>query len=48
MFAAHSGGSQFGEIPMSISISYVPRLASGAMVGSYRIDRLIGVGGMDI
>jgi hypothetical protein len=24
------------------------RLESGAMIGSYRIDRLIGAGGMDI
>ena len=33
-------------IPMSVSINHLPRLASGAMVGSYRIERLIGVGGM--
>ncbi len=26
--------------------NHLPRLASGAMVGSYRIDRLIGLGGM--
>ena len=31
---------------MSVSINHLPRLASGAMVGSYRIERLIGVGGM--
>jgi serine/threonine protein kinase len=28
------------------STNHLPRLASGAMVGSYRIDRLIGLGGM--
>jgi serine/threonine protein kinase len=31
---------------MNVSINHLPRLASGAMVGSYRIERLIGVGGM--
>jgi hypothetical protein len=46
MLAAHSAGAQFGEMPVNVSTVHMPRLASGAMIGTCRIDRLIGTGGM--
>jgi serine/threonine protein kinase len=46
MLAADSDAEQFGESPVNVSTSRMWRLESGTMVGSYRIDRLIGAGGM--
>ena len=46
MLAAHSGAGQFGESPVNVSIYRVRQLNAGAQVGSYRIDALIGAGGM--
>jgi serine/threonine-protein kinase len=46
MLAAHHEIGRFGDGPVSRSIDDVRRLESGAMVGPYRIDRLIGAGGM--
>ncbi len=46
MLAAESDAGQFGESPVHVSTDRVRRLESGTMVGSYRIDRLIGAGGM--
>jgi hypothetical protein len=48
MLAAHEDPGGFGDRLMSGSIEDVRRLETGAMVGPYRIDRLIGAGGMDI
>jgi serine/threonine-protein kinase len=46
MLAAHADGSQFGEVPLNVPMAHTARLASGVMIGPYRIDQLIGVGGM--
>ena len=46
MLAAHHDPEGFGDRPVSGSIDDVRRLEAGAMVGPYRIDRLIGAGGM--
>jgi len=46
MLAAHSEGAQFGEDPVNVSAAHGSRLASGAMIGAYRIVELIGAGGM--
>ncbi|HEY5617727.1 MAG TPA: serine/threonine-protein kinase, partial [Vicinamibacterales bacterium] len=46
MLVAQAEAGQFGESPVNLSTSRMRRLESGAMVGSYRIDRLIGAGGM--
>ncbi len=46
MLAAHHDPGGFGDRPVSGSIDDVRRLEAGAMVGPYRIDRLIGAGGM--
>jgi hypothetical protein len=46
MLAAHLDPGSFGDQPVSGSIDAVQRLEPGAMVGSYRIDQLIGQGGM--
>jgi hypothetical protein len=46
MLSAHEEAGQFGETPMSVSTVQMPRLESGAMVGPYRVERLIGAGGM--
>jgi hypothetical protein len=46
MLAAHHNPRGFGDQPVSGSIDDVRRLETGAMVGPYRIDRLIGAGGM--
>ena len=46
MLAAHHDPGGFGDRPVSGSIDDVRRLETGAMVGPYRIDRLIGAGGM--
>jgi eukaryotic-like serine/threonine-protein kinase len=46
MLAAHHDPGGLGDRPVSGSIDDVRRLETGAMVGSYRIDRLIGAGGM--
>ncbi len=46
MLAAQAEAGQFGESPVNVSTHQVRRLQSGAIVGSYRIDRLIGAGGM--
>ena len=46
MLAAHHDPGSFGDRPVSGSIDAVQRLETGAMVGPYRIDRLIGAGGM--
>jgi serine/threonine protein kinase len=46
MLAAHHDPGSFGERTVSGSIDAVPRLETGVMFGSYRIDRLIGKGGM--
>jgi protein kinase-like protein/WD40 repeat protein len=45
LLAAHLGPGEFFDRPVSGSID-VRRLETGAMVGPYRIDRLIGAGGM--
>jgi hypothetical protein len=42
MLAAHQAPRGFGERLVSESQEEGPRLASGAMIGAYRIDRLIG------
>jgi serine/threonine protein kinase len=46
MFAAHQNTRGFGDRPVSGSIDDGRRLETGAMIGPYRIDRLIGAGGM--
>ncbi|MGH9257715.1 MAG: protein kinase domain-containing protein, partial [Vicinamibacterales bacterium] len=46
MLAAHHDPGGFGDRPASLSIDERPRLDTGAMVGPYRVDRLIGAGGM--
>ena len=46
MLEAHSEGAQFGEAPVNVSAAHRPRLASGAMLGPYRVEELIGTGGM--
>src|SRR5262245_30512114 len=46
MLVAHQDAGEFGERPVSESIDDVRRLEAGAMLGPYRIDRLIGAGGM--
>ena len=46
MLAAHHDPGGFGDQPVSGSIDDGQRLEPGAMVGPYRIDRLIGAGGM--
>jgi eukaryotic-like serine/threonine-protein kinase len=48
MLAAHAAGSRFGETPVEVSASTVQdqRFTTGATIGTYRIDRLIGAGGM--
>jgi serine/threonine-protein kinase len=46
MLAAHHDPGGFGDRPVSGSIDDVRRLEAGTMVGPYRIDRLIGAGGM--
>jgi eukaryotic-like serine/threonine-protein kinase len=46
MLAAHHDRGEFGDRPVSGSIDEGGRLETGVMVGPYRIDRLIGAGGM--
>ena len=46
MLAAHHEPGEFGDPTVSGSFDVVRRLETGAMVGPYRIDRLIGAGGM--
>jgi hypothetical protein len=46
MLAAHGEAARFGGTAVSASTVHVPRLASGAMIGPYRVDRLIGAGGV--
>jgi predicted Ser/Thr protein kinase len=46
MLAAHHDPGGFGDRPVSGPIDDVRRLETGAMLGPYRIDRLIGAGGM--
>jgi serine/threonine protein kinase len=46
MLAADAADTQFGEAPINMSTVQVPQLVAGATVGPYRIDRLIGSGGM--
>jgi hypothetical protein len=46
MLAAEAKGGRFGERPVTASSMDGPRLAPGTVIGSYRIDRLIGAGGM--
>jgi len=46
MLAAHDEGGGFPGPPVSGLIDDGGRLETGAMVGPYRIDRLIGAGGM--
>ena len=46
MLAAHHDPGGFGDRPVSGSIDDLRRLETGAMVGPYRIDQLIGAGGM--
>src|SRR5262245_15279083 len=46
MLAADSAGAHFGEDPVNASAVHLSRLASGAMIGAYRIVELIGKGGM--
>ena len=46
MLAAHQEPGGFGDRPVSGSVDDVRLLETGAMVGPYRIDQLIGAGGM--
>jgi len=46
MVAAHHDTGGFASRSVSGSIEETRRLETGTMVGPYRIDRLIGVGGM--
>jgi hypothetical protein len=46
MLAAHHTPAGFGDRPVIGAIDGALRLETGAMVGAYRIDRLIGAGGM--
>jgi serine/threonine-protein kinase len=46
MLAAQANAAQFGETPVNLSTGRIRRLESGAMVGSYRIDRFIDAGSM--
>ncbi|MET0166921.1 MAG: protein kinase, partial [Vicinamibacterales bacterium] len=46
MLAAHHTPAGFGDRPVMGAIDGALRLETGAMVGAYRIDRLIGAGGM--
>jgi dienelactone hydrolase len=44
--AAQAAGAQFGEIPVNVSTVHMARLVLGTMIGPYRVERLIGAGGM--
>ena len=46
MLAADHDPSGFGDVSVNGSIDAVQRLEAGVMVGPYRIDQLIGKGGM--
>src|SRR3979409_1140243 len=46
MLAAHDGAGRFGETPVGTRVDAAARLAPGAVVGPYRIEQLIGAGGM--
>ena len=46
MLAAHHVPAGFGDRPVIGAIDGARRLEIGAVVGAYRVDRLIGVGGM--
>ena len=46
MLSAHDSAGRFGEVPVVAVSEEMPRLESGSAVGPYRIDRLIGAGGM--
>src|SRR5262245_55713514 len=46
MLAAHHAPAGFGDQPVIGAIDGARQLETGAVVGAYRIDRLIGSGGM--
>jgi eukaryotic-like serine/threonine-protein kinase len=46
MLAAHGDAGQFGEDPVFTPPDEMPRLEPGASLGPYRIETLIGSGGM--
>ena len=46
MLAAHVEGAPIPAIPVEASLTDAPRLASGTMIGPYRVAQLIGIGGM--
>jgi eukaryotic-like serine/threonine-protein kinase len=46
MLAAHSASSHVDAISLNMPPTNLPPLESGTMIGLYRIDRLIGAGGM--
>jgi serine/threonine protein kinase/predicted ATPase len=46
MLAGHADHSQFAEQAVTASSLEDPRLAAGTMLGTYRVERLIGAGGM--
>jgi len=45
MIAAHSAAGSSGT-PLTIAFTEMPRLASGTTIGAYRVEGLIGAGGM--
>jgi serine/threonine protein kinase len=46
MIAAHSEAGPLTGSPLSISTTQVPPLTPDMMIGAYRVERLIGSGGM--
>jgi serine/threonine protein kinase len=46
MLTAHAGAGEFGNAPVADVSEEMPRLEAGSLIGPYRIDALVGVGGM--
>ena len=46
MLRAHGGEAQFGDLSFAVTATQNQRLATGALIGPFLIDRLIGIGGM--
>ena len=46
MLSADVDAAEFGRTPVAVFAEETPRLEAGAMLGSYRIEALIGTGGM--
>ena len=46
MLSADVDAAEFGRTPVAVFAEETPRLEAGAMLGSYRIEAVIGTGGM--